>query len=170
MTELQHILTSAYKDEMIAFLAAHPEYFDEAVKLAIADDQPYSWRAAWLLCDCMEENDLRVKKHIYKILRAIPDRADGHQRELLKILLRMELSETHEARLFDLCMSLWESLHKSPSVRYTAFRFIVNMARKYPELSNEITGLTQQWYLDTLSPGVKRSIARMVAAKLAGEH
>ncbi len=162
MTELEHILTNAYKDEMIAFLTSHPEYFHEGMELAISDSQPYAWRAAWLLFDCMEENDARVKKYIEKILRVIPDRADGHQRELLKILLRMELREEHEARLFDNCMSMWEDIGKSPSVRYTAFRCIAKLAKKYPELSNEIRGLTQDRYLDTLSPGVKRSIMKML--------
>jgi len=170
MSELKHILISAYRDEMIAFLNSHPEYFEEAIALALSDDQPYSWRAAWLLFNCMEENDGRVRKHIKRIIQTLPERKDGHQRELLKILLRMELGETHEALLFDICVSIWEQPGKSPSVRSTAFRFIVNMAEKYPELSNEITGLTQNWYLDTLSPGVKRSIQRMVRHSAAGRQ
>ncbi len=164
MTELKHLLTSAYKDEMIVFLTSHPEHFDEAVALAVADDQPYSWRAAWLLFDCMEESDPRITRYIPKMIRALPDRADGHQRELLKILLRMELRETEESRLFDVCLSLWEAIHKSPSVRLTAFKFILKMAKKYPELANELAGLTQEWFLDTLAPGVRKSISRMVAA------
>jgi hypothetical protein len=34
---------------LISYLSAHPEYFEEAITLAISDKQPYSWRAAWLL-------------------------------------------------------------------------------------------------------------------------
>ena len=162
MSELKHILISAYRDEMIAFLTSHPEYFDEAIALSLSDDQPFSWRAAWLLFNCMEENDPRVRKHLRQIIKTLPARKDGHQREFLKILLHMELDETHESRLFDLCLSIWEQPDKSPSVRFTAFRFILKMTEKYPELSNETTGLTQDWYLDTLSPGIKRSIQRMV--------
>jgi len=43
---LEKTLTSCYKEEMISFMNSHPEYFDEAVELAISDKQPYSWRAA----------------------------------------------------------------------------------------------------------------------------
>jgi hypothetical protein len=161
-TALEHILTNAYKDEMISFMASHPEYLDEAVALAIADTQPYSWRAAWLLFNCIEDNDPRMRTHLEAIVSAVPGKADGHQRELLKILLRMELDEDQEGRLFDVCMSVWEEVAKSPSVRLTAFKFIVKMSEKYPELSNEITGLTQDWYLDSLSPGIRRSISRML--------
>jgi hypothetical protein len=52
-TALEWTLTNSYKADMISYLAAHPEDFEEVVKLAIADKQPYSWRAAWLLWSCM---------------------------------------------------------------------------------------------------------------------
>lgn len=54
-TKLEHILTNSYKADMISYLKSHPEDFDEAIKLAIADKQPYSWRAAWLLWSCMKK-------------------------------------------------------------------------------------------------------------------
>ena len=72
-TALEHILTSTYKDEMIAYLNTHPEDFEEAITLALSDKQPYGWRSAWLLWSCMEENDRRIqgciknhKHHFYK--------------------------------------------------------------------------------------------------------
>jgi hypothetical protein len=46
---LENILISSYKKEMISFMDAHPEYFEEAIKLAISDKPLFSWRAAWLL-------------------------------------------------------------------------------------------------------------------------
>ena len=159
---LEEVLTHAHKKEMLSFMEAHPECFDEAAALALSDEQPFAWRAAWLLSDCMQKNDRRLRGRRDAFIAAITDKADGHQRELLKILLRMELGERHESRLFDACMSIWEQPDKSPSVRVTAFRFIVRLARKYPELANELDGLTQDWYLDTLSPGIRRSVERLL--------
>lgn len=160
-TALEHILTHAHKPEMIAFLDDHPEYFKEAIALAVSDKQPYSWRAAWLLSDCMKENDERIMRAIRTIVGAFPGKKDGHQRELLKILLRMKVQEDFEGYLFDICMGVWEDISKVPSVRLTAFRYILKLAGKYPDLVNEVAVLTQKHYLDTLSPGVRRSIARM---------
>ena len=40
--------------------------FEEIIKLAIVDKQPYSWRAAWLLWSCMDKNDQRIHKYIKK--------------------------------------------------------------------------------------------------------
>jgi hypothetical protein len=160
-TKLEHILTSTHKAGMIAYMHAHPEAYKEAVELAVSDKQPYSWRAAWLLWSCMEKNDRHIKGSINKIIKAITTREDGHQRELLKILEQMDLKEEHEGFLFDLCVSIWKKINKKPSVRFTALRFLIKIAKKHPELFHEIELLTENQYMASLSPGVKRSVARM---------
>ncbi len=139
---------------------SHPEFYDEAIDLAVADKHPYSWRAAWLLWSCIDKNDPRVQNHIQRILDNIRTKSDGHQRELIKILLEMYLDEKQEDYLYDLCVSLWKQTDKIPSVRFTAFKCIQKVARKYPDLTNELVLLTQAKYLDTLSPGVRRSILK----------
>lgn len=161
-TALEHILISTYKADMISYIHAHPEDFEEAIKLAVSNKQPYSWRAASLLWSCMEINDRRIQKHVKNIIRAFEDKNDGHQRELLIILLKMELAKNYESVLFDKCMTIWENINKQPSVRLTALKFIVKIVKKHPELSKEILFLTQDHYLNTLSPGVKNSIHKMI--------
>ncbi|MFA6981396.1 MAG: hypothetical protein WC209_18865 [Ignavibacteriaceae bacterium] len=161
-TELEQILISTYKDEMIAYMETHPEAYEEAVQLAISDKQPFAWRAAWLLWSCMEENDQRIQPHIKEIVKVVKSKNDGHQRELLKILLLMNIDKKYEGILFNLCLNVWEEINKSPSVRITAFKFILKLVKKHPELSKEITFLLQERYLETLSPGVKKSISKMM--------
>ena len=90
---LEHKLLNSYKSEMISFMNAHPEYFEEAIDLAVSDKQPYSWRAAFTLWSVIQENDKRVQQHIKKIVQVVKNKNDGHQRELLKILMMMELDE-----------------------------------------------------------------------------
>ena len=161
-TALEHILISSYKAEMISFMDAHPEDFEEAIELAISNKQPYSWREAWLLWSCMEENDQRIQRHIKNIINTLTTKNDDHQRELLKILLQMELNEEYEGFLFNVCVTVWERINKKPSVRLTAFKIILKIAKKHPDLSHEISFLTQNQYLDLLSPVAKRSISKMI--------
>ena len=150
---------------MISFMEIHPEAFEEAMELALADKQPYSWRAAWLLWSCMEENDQRIQKYIGKIIDALQTKKDGHQRELLKILLQMELKERHEVLVFNVCTGVWEKIQKDPSVRFTALKFMMKIAKKHPDLSREITFLTQDRYLESLSPAVKKSVSKMMKGR-----
>ncbi len=161
-TPLKNVLMAFNKQAMMDWLAAHPESFEEAIPLAIANKQTHSWRAAWLLWRCMEDNDPCVRPFIQQIIQCLDTKPDGHQRELLKILYRMHLSDEQEGYLFDLCMNVWEKIGKAPSVRHNAFRIIAKIASKYPELSNEIALITQGHYLDSLSPGVRRSVMKMI--------
>jgi len=161
-TALEHILTNAYKDEMIAYLNNHPEDFEEAIKLAISDKQPYGWRSAWLLWSCMEKNERRIQGYVKQIINTISTKGDGHQRELLKILQLVELDEEDEGILLNVCVELWGKTNKRPSVRYTAFMFMNKMVARYPDLFHEIELLTEDHYLDTLSPGIKLAIKRII--------
>jgi hypothetical protein len=162
-TALEHILTHSYKAEMISYMEVHPEDFEEAVKLAVADKQPYSWRAAWLLWSCMEQNDRRIRAYIKKIITALKSKNDDHQRELLKILLQMELDEKYEAFLFNFCSGVWEKINKKPSVRFTAFRLVIKIAKNHPDLYHEIELLTQDRYLDSLSAAARKSVLKLLA-------
>jgi len=162
LTPLEICLTHNYKDGIVVFLKAHPECWEEAIELAIANKQPYSWRAAWLLWSCIEKNDTRIQPRIQSLIDGLKDKKDGHQRELLKILIVMELSEEQETNLLDYCIRLWKDIQKTPSIRYTAFRFINKIVSKYPELRNEIKYYTVKKYIETLSPGIQKSINKLI--------
>ena len=147
---------------MVSFMNAHPEHFEEAIELAISDKQPYSWRAAYLLWSVIDENDRRIQRHIKKIVGAIKNKNDGHQRELLKILLMVDLDEKYEAVLFDLCSDIWKQVEKAPSVRINALKMILKIAKKHPELVTEISFLIQDHYLESLSPGARHSAKKLL--------
>jgi hypothetical protein len=158
----EELLISCYKDRMIAYMHAHPEAYDEAAKLAVTDKQPFAWRAAWLLWSCITPDDARIKKHLNKFIRYIPIAQQNQKRELLKIALSMKLSERQESRLFDVSIDLWKDISKDPSIRMMAFRMLLKITEKYPELIHEVLLLTNEHYLKTLSPGVQHSMRRVI--------
>ena len=160
-TELQKVLLEFKKEDMISFLNSHPECFDEAINLAITENQPFSWRSAWLLWGVLKENDIRIRPHIKSIISSIKNKKDGHQRELIKILSKMDLNEKEEGYIFDICVTLWEKIRSAPSVRYNALLMILKIADKHPELKCEIAYLLQNHYLESLSPGIKNAVSRI---------
>lgn len=161
-TPYEDVLLSFYKTDMISYLDNHPQEFEEAVLLAIADKQPYSWRSAWLLWSVMIENDSRIQKYIDLIISSLSGKKDGHQRELLKILSKMELNEDQEGLVFDFCVNMWKDIYKQPTVRFTALKMIVGITKEYPDLFSEVTLLTQGQYLSTLSPAVKKAVPKLL--------
>ena len=147
---------------MVEFMKNHPGSFDQAIELALENEENLSWRSAWLVDGIMNENDPRVQPFTKKIINVLPDREDGHQRELLKILLKMDLNEDFESLLFDISVTIWEQVRKQSSVRYYAFQGMMKVVEKYPELKNEILSLTQPHFVNALSPGVRKGVLKSI--------
>jgi len=161
-TALNEILTGRLaKEDMVLFINNDPQQFANAVKLALSNDENLGWRAAWMVQSIMERDDQRVKKHTGKIIRAVENKKDGHQRELLRILMKMKINENNEGYLLDQCILIWGSINKSSSVRIIAFQIIARILKKYPELSGEIEPLTEKQYYENLSAGIKGSFLRI---------
>ncbi len=167
-TDFERVLVEDFKDGMVAYLREHPEDFGEALRLATGERLPFCWRAASVLETCMSDNDRRVRDWLGRLVAAVPGKTDGHQRELTKILLRMELDDEQEGTLFNLCIANWEDVSKQPSVRGTAFWFLLKMVEKYPDLGGEVRLLTRSAYTKSLSPGIRHSLLRRLAEVLPG--
>lgn len=160
-TQLECILTKSYKEVMISYITTNQEEFSELIELAISDKQPYSWRAAWLLWSCMERNDSRVQPHVSTLVKQLNSFKDGQQRNLINILLKMEVPEEDEGLLFDSCVDIWLKIEKQSSVRFKAFEVIMKLVEKYPELKNEVQSLTDMRFVEPLSEGIKKSFYKM---------
>ncbi len=157
-TRLEYILTHGYKADMIDYLKSNPDDLDELISLSLLDKQPYSWRAAWLLCSYVKKNDPLIIPHINTIVEMLPTVSDSQKREFLTILRKMDLPEDLEGIIFDHCVNIWEDITKQGSVRINALRLIVKIMEKHPDLKNEMSFLLQSHYTDQLSPGIKHSI------------
>ncbi len=151
------------KDELTSLISCNNQYFRLMVDIATTNNQPAAWRAPWLLTTCMKNNDPRIKPHLEAVIKAIDHKRDGFQRELLKIIIRMEITEKQEGILFDKCTSIWESTKKSPSVRIKAFECMAKIAGNHPELKTELKLLAHPRYTQSLSPGILQSLKKMIA-------
>ncbi len=161
-TSLEYILTNSYKDGTLEYMNNHPSEFDELLQLATSDKQPYSWRAAWLLSNCMLDNDRRVKPYVAEIANILDKVRDSQKRDLLKVLCKMDIDEECEGILFDICVDIWCKLDKMPSVRANAFKLILQITKKNPGLYNEVILLADDQYINTLSGGIRNSVRKWI--------
>ncbi len=152
------------KKRLVAQFREDPVAVEKAIQIAISSDQPQAWRAAWVLKELIEPNDARMIDHLDQMVSILIDRPDGHQRELLHLIDRFELSDEQEGILFETCIEIWKHAGKSSSVRYNAFKKLVEVVKRYPELVSEISYLTDEEYLSTLSPAIKRNVIKMIAS------
>lgn len=159
---IEYILSNLLTEDLVDYVESHPDCIEELIQFALSDAAPLCSRAAWLLSKITRDNDPRIKPYTTKFLEIIPQVKDGHQRDLINVLRKMNLNEEEEGLFFDLCVTIWCDLSKIPSARYYAFQYLLKIVDKYPDLINEIVLLTEDFYLESLSPGIKRTINKMI--------
>ncbi|MCC5916802.1 MAG: hypothetical protein JJU02_05680 [Cryomorphaceae bacterium] len=162
MDQLHVIVKSANRDKFGAYLSEFPEKFNVVIDLALCEKTPYAWRCVWMLNHSLKNNNLRLKPFANKLIQSVSGKMDGHQRELLKLIGKIPLGENEEGRLFNTCLSIWEDVGKQPGVRFVAFKFMIKLGNKYPELLPEIMSLAQTQYMQSLSPGIRKSLQKMI--------
>lgn len=154
------------KDGLVAHLCRYPDQIEAAIQLMLGAKQPQGWRATWILKSILKDNDPRLGGRIDELLAGLPIRPDGHQRELLHILLGYDLDDEQEGLVFETCLSLWTNIRKSPSVRYLALRHLAVLVKKYPELAQELELVSDSAYMESLSPGIRNACKRMITELL----
>jgi hypothetical protein len=160
--KLRFLLANKFsKDELVNFLKKNPNQFINVCNIALTKTQPEAWRATWLLNQIIVNNDKRLKNKTSSILKLIPNCNEGHQREWLRVLEKLKVKEDEESVLFGICIDIWKDILKRPGVRIIAFRILVNIVKKYPDLIDEIKLLTQNHFTETLSPGIKNSFIKL---------
>lgn len=160
---IEEVLGTLYTEDLIVYIQANPHRMYDLLELAVIHKPPHSARAAWMLFKCMKKNDPSVLERFEDMLRIYPEVADGHQRNLLSVILKMQIPEDYEARVYDLCLETWCSMSKIPSVRIYALKVLVQLGTKYPEFYNEILCVTEDVYIESLTPGVRRSVMRLLS-------
>ena len=162
-TLFEKMLIHSHRPTLESYVASYPESFDEAIQLALTDKLPYSWRAAWLLWSCIQNNDIRIQNYTNDFIAILPKIKDNQKREVLKILEKMNITETLQGKLFQNCMTIWKNKDARPGLRYNAFKILIKIAQQHPDLINKIRALTQNQHTETLSPAVKKAVQRQLS-------
>jgi hypothetical protein len=116
-----------------------------------------SWIHAWQINHVKKTELIKIQEQVDKIISAIDGKNDGHQRELLKVLLKLNLTDDQLSLLWDICLRIWLDIQKQSSVRISAYKILVNIAKKYKPLSDELIRLTEDKHVSSLSNGIKNS-------------
>ena len=149
-----------HKDSILKKIKSEGENKRLLLEWAQLDDQPIGWRATWLLRHVLEPNDLLLQPEILSILDRFNSFNPSQKREWLRALEHQKLNENEEGKLYDLAITEWKQIHNHPALRAAAVSIVLNILRKYPELKEELVHLMSTEYLQSLSPGIQRSVIK----------
>ena len=152
------------KAALIEQYQSEPLLFQSALESALNDKASEAWRAIWFINNINRpalENELL---NVYpQLIKRLEEDDSSLQRELLRLMQNISLLESWESYLFDRAQKIWENIGKIPSARIQALYCLFKIAAKHPELKNEIALYQEEYYLQDLSPGIKRQALSRLA-------
>ncbi|MFZ5940121.1 MAG: hypothetical protein ACOYXB_06065 [Bacteroidota bacterium] len=142
------------RDRIISEIGSSQENFDELVSLMIFEDDPVSWRAAWVADYCDEACPGLATRHLPALIRQLPKKSDGFRRSCLRMISRHKVGPKEQGRLADLCFN-WMVTETVPvAIKVHCMQILANLTQQYPELTGELVMVIED-QLDLNSAGFK---------------
>jgi hypothetical protein len=120
-------------------------HFDTLLELALHEKDPLAWRASWVLDGSDEKSPSLARKHITRIVKALPElESMGTVRSLLRLCTRHDIPEEEQGLLIDLCFNYMTSELYPVAVKVHAMQIIYHHVLLYPELKNELITVIEE--------------------------
>jgi hypothetical protein len=120
------------------------EHFNALLDLALEEQEPLCWRAAWILDGSDEQHPGLASHSISKIIGHLPElKSMGALRSLLRLLSRHEVETQDQGILIDLCFNYMLAERYPVAVKVHAMQIIYNHVLLYPELKVELLTVIQ---------------------------
>ena len=159
---LKEILRNRRPKQEILWYIIEQDLWNELSLLIFDDDYDVAWRAIWMLNEAPQNKLDSMRFDTDKIIKRSMVRGSSQQREVLKLLSRTPIPEKSLGSYFDWTLSLWQDIHNIPSVRITALRATIRVIGIYPELKTEIQPFLTTEHVDSLSPGIKKQVIKLL--------
>ncbi len=141
---LTNFPSGAEKDLLMGEIIKSEAHVKALLHLALHEKDPIAWRAAWVLDGSDELKSGLARKHISKIVKALPElESMGTLRSLLRMLTRYDIPENEQGLLIDLCFSYLVSELYPVAVKAHAMQIIYHHVLLYPELKNELIAVIE---------------------------
>jgi len=153
----QYYLKFRQKAPLLNEYQSNPSLFRIALEDALNAKTSEAWRALWFINHILSPSVEEALLNVYpQLVKRLEENDASLQRELLKLIQNISLTEEWESYLFDQAQKTWEKIGTKPSTRIQALYCMLSIATKHPSLKNEIALYQEDYYLNDLSPGIKK--------------
>ena len=116
-----------------------PDLLESLVQLAVSDEKPASWRAAWVMNHIAKENKELIKPFIKDILSGFSRVTHENQKaSLIRILSYYEPELEGYGDIVDECFQILSKPTDRPFVKSYSLDFLRKICDAEPELKREI--------------------------------
>ena len=120
--------------------------FKELMELFLKGEYRVTLRSAWILMHCAEMHPPLIIPYLDNMIERMlePDVHVAVKRNVVRILEDIDVPEKLAGKVATLCFEFLASLGEPIAVKASCMTVLVNIARKEPELKNELRLLIEQ--------------------------
>lgn len=163
---LQRRLPKDETQKLAEKIGDDPALFAEAWKLAIAEDDKVSPRAAWLIDHLLEVHPTLLKPHLESAVAELahPSHHNGVHRILAKVLSPQDIPGHLQGKLFGVCRDHLLNPDTAVAIKVHCMEIAAKLVQPYPELREELITIIEMQMAGG-TPAI-RSRGRKVLRKL----
>ena len=125
------------------------------MKVALYDNNPKSWRAAYLVDKINDHHPELLHPFFCEMIEQVQiEKSTSKKRHFLKLISLNELTKDQQGFLFDFCTKTLTSDKEPIAVRVHAMQILHNIAKKEPELIPEIVLIIENEMENHSSAGI----------------
>ena len=139
-----------------------PSLFREVFKLVILNEEPVSRRAIWAMDAISEEKPALMIPYLESLIEHFPGfKHDGLKRHSLRILSRIDIPESKEVEVLEICLRFLHSEKESIAARFFAMEVLYNLSEKEKDLKHELIATLELLSIDS-SIGLRNHILKLL--------
>jgi hypothetical protein len=139
---------------IIKYIGKNPERFAELMKCFFEGEYRVTQRAGWPMSYCAEKYPDLIKPYFKKLLENLgkPNLHDAIPRNTVRLLQYVDIPEKFHGQVMDICFRYISSPTESVAVKAFSITVLQNLAKKYPEIINEIKlVIEERWDYETIA-------------------
>ncbi len=141
MEKIKQILNTSSKkkiDFLLSEIKKRPDLAKELLSLALVNEHPFSWRAAWALSHYSKKNKKFIEENQDRIILRLEEIEHPSQVGCLLITLNnIQLNSENLGIVADVCIAMLKGEIEAGYVKMYAMEVMLKIAKQYPELSTE---------------------------------
>jgi len=132
-------------DKVVAYVGNNSSRFSELVNLCLQGPYRLTQRAAWPLSCCIEKNPKLIEPHLKQVLNYAlkPGVHDAVKRNVVRLLQFVNIPKRLQGLTAKICFQFFTDKKEPIAVRVFSMTVLSNLAKKLPELKNELIPLIE---------------------------
>lgn len=161
--ELEKGSSKAQINRVVQQIGDDPEQFRRLVEILDSETAKTSQRASWVLTYCVEKYPELLKPHLKSLLTILkkPNIHGSLKRNIVRAFQFIDIPKKFQGEVATLCFDFLQDKKEAVAVRVFSMTVLDHLARKNPELKNELHMIVED-NLPWGSPGFRARAKRIL--------